>query len=50
MDDERIEQALRQGPPDEPAYLPGVAARLGVRPARARSAGPPRSDEPTTSV
>ena len=28
MDDERIERALRQGPPDEPAYHPGVRARL----------------------
>ena len=29
MDDERIERALREGPPDEPAYLPGVTGRLG---------------------
>ena len=28
MDDERIERALRQGPPDEPAYVPGVAGRV----------------------
>jgi ABC-type amino acid transport substrate-binding protein len=28
MDDERIEHALRQGPPDEPGYVPGVARTL----------------------
>src|SRR5262245_2201333 len=28
MDDERIEHALRQGPPDEPAYVPGVDRRI----------------------
>jgi ABC-type amino acid transport substrate-binding protein len=28
MDDERIERALRQGPPDEPAYVPGMGGRL----------------------
>lgn len=27
MDDERIERALRQGPPDEPAYVPRGAVR-----------------------
>ncbi len=37
MDDERIERALRQGPPDEPTYEPGrFAATVGLaRPARA---------------
>lgn len=28
MDEERIERALRQGPPDEPAYVPGMAGLL----------------------
>ena len=37
MDDERIERALRQGPPDEPAYVPGTVGRLGLR----SSASPP---------
>ena len=30
MDDERIERALRQGPPEEPAYRPGVAGRVAM--------------------
>ena len=28
MDDERIERALRQGPPDEPAYERSIAAQV----------------------
>lgn len=28
MDQDRIEQALREGPPDEPSYRPGVGGRL----------------------
>lgn len=31
MDDRRIEQALREGPPDEPAYIPGMTAATGDR-------------------
>jgi cystine transport system substrate-binding protein len=40
MDERRIERALRQGPPDEPAYRPGVDRHLG--PAD-QAAGPPTS-------
>ena len=32
MSDERIERALRQGPPNEPAYVPGLHLPLGRLP------------------
>jgi ABC-type amino acid transport substrate-binding protein len=41
MDDERIERALRQGPPDEPAYVPGVAGRLVSSHGASSEAGAP---------
>jgi len=51
MDDERIERALRQGPPDEPRYVPGLGERLaselrdspreGTPPTAARPDGSP---------
>jgi ABC-type amino acid transport substrate-binding protein len=45
MDDERIERALRRGPPDEPAYVPGVAGRMASE-GRASSA----ADGPSATV
>lgn len=30
MDDKRIEEALRAGPPDEPAYVPGLYRAIGA--------------------
>jgi ABC-type amino acid transport substrate-binding protein len=38
MDEERIERALRQGPPDEPAYQRSIAASVRVDPADAPGA------------
>ena len=41
MDEERIERALRQGPPDEPAYVPGMAGQVDASspaPSRAQTA------------
>ena len=43
MDDERIERALRQGPPEEPAYVPGVAGRL-----ESDGRASPQTDTPPT--
>jgi ABC-type amino acid transport substrate-binding protein len=39
MDDERIERALRQGPPDEPVYVPGVAGRVASEAQRSSASG-----------
>jgi ABC-type amino acid transport substrate-binding protein len=39
MDDERIERALRQGPPDEPSYVPGVAGRVASEAQRSSASG-----------
>jgi len=47
MDERRIEQALRHGPPDEPAYVPGVAARLASdRRDFSEGVPPPTTHEP----
>lgn len=40
MDLERIERALREGPPDEPAYTPGGHRRRGPAPWRSLAAVP----------
>ncbi|HEX5015734.1 MAG TPA: transporter substrate-binding domain-containing protein [Candidatus Limnocylindrales bacterium] len=50
MDDERIERALRQGPPDEPAYVPSVARRVASeRDATSAAGGPSAAVRPDGS-